>query len=204
MAGDTKNAGSWSMADVLVGDLTAPIPAIGAQFDTTPEPTPGKWSFIGLLDGGQGFEEGRESDSKKHFAWGSILVEETDSKYEEEKTFTALEDNPVILSIVKPGSTFVQEGDVLKGTEIVPSKTKFKAAFVVRRGDGTMERRITKGYAQLSGWPTASQTEDDLASRKVTVSIYPAFNSATGRWELWATHLGPALAVEGAPAPVTP
>lgn len=198
MAGDTKNAGSWAMADVLIGDLTAPTPAVGAKFETAVVPTAGKWSFCGLLDGGQGFEEGRESDSKKHFAWGSILVEETDSKYEEEKTFTALEDNPVIMSIVKPGSTFTKTGEVTKGVEVVPQKTKIKAAFVVRRGDGTMERRITRGYAQLSGWPTASQTEDDLASRKVTLSIYPVFNAATQKWELWETQSGPAVAVEGA------
>lgn len=198
MAGDVKNAGSWANADVLVGDLTAPTPAVGAKYDTTAEPTPGKWSFVGLLDGGQGFEEGRDSESKKHYAWGSILVEETDSKYAEEKTFTALEDNPVVLSIVKPGSTYTKSVDgVVTGTEIVPNKTKFKAAFIVRRADGTMQRRTTKNYAMLSGWPTATQTEDDLAARKITLAIYPSYNAATGKWELWDYQAGPEALVEG-------
>ena len=186
MAGNTANAGSWAMGDVLIAPLTATNPAKGGAFSTD-------WKFVGLLDGGQGFEEGRDSDSKKHFAWGGVLVEVSDSKYEQTATFTALENNPVIRQLIYPGSTFTEgvKGNQYEGVEVVPTKEKFKIAFQTQRSDGTIERKITKNYATLSGWPSKSKTEDDLESVKVEVAIFPQYNDATGKYELYDVYAGP-------------
>lgn len=186
MAGNTANAGTWPFGDVLIAPITATNPVGNAVFGTD-------WKYVGLLDGSAGFGTDRSSDSDDHYAWGNILVEVTDTHYKETKTFTALEDNPVIFALTNPGSTvdFTTTPGTASGVIVVPEKEKFKIAFVTRKG-GLEERHISKNYATLDGWPTKAKNEDDLSSQEVTVAIYPGVADAvTGKLPLWDYYRGP-------------
>src|SRR5689334_20812768 len=58
------------------------------------------WSFVGLLDGGQGFEEGIEVESTDHDAWGYGTIFTTYKAQKLTKTFTALEENETVMGLV--------------------------------------------------------------------------------------------------------
>lgn len=175
--GDPDNVNIWADADVLIGPLDAEDPAIGADFSAD-------WDFAGILNGDQGFAAARESDQTDHFGWGAGIVAQTDRNYKETKTFTAMESNEVIKRLIYPGSDFSFDptgaaGD--SGTLKVPTREKFKIAFVTRNGTVT-ERHISKNYAMLEGWPTPSQNESDPETVEVTSVIYP---TAGAEKELW-------------------
>lgn len=54
MAGNPTNAAVWGGADVLIAPIGTAIPAGNAAFGAG-------WEYVGLLDGGQGFEESIET-----------------------------------------------------------------------------------------------------------------------------------------------
>lgn len=180
MAGNPANAGSWARADVFIGPLTAVTPTAGDDFSSD-------WDYVGLLDGGAGFGQERNSESNDNFAWGGILVETTDKNYKETHSFTALEDNETVLKLVNPGSSLTFPGTgttAYSGTLKVPRKEKFKIAFQTERGL-IIRRRVSKNYAMLEGYPSVTENEDDLASYGITVAIFPDANE-----ELWDTYKG--------------
>lgn len=180
MSGNPANAGSWARADVYIAPLTALNPIQGQPYSVD-------WKFAGLLDGGAGFGTERSSDSNDNFAWGGILVETTDKNYKEVHTFTALEDNEVVMPLVYPGSTltFPASGVVsYSGKLVVPSKEPFKISFQTYRGD-IIRRRTTVNYAKLDGYPSVTENEDDLSSFEIGVAIFPNSNR-----ELWDIYKG--------------
>lgn len=187
MAGNPANAGTWGYGDVLIAPISATNPVGNAAFSDD-------WDYVGLLDGGDGFETDRDSDSDDHFAWGGILVEVTDRNYKETKSFSALEDNAVIFALTHPGSDvdWTTTPGAAVGTIVVPEKEKFKIAFVTRKGS-IEERHISRSYATLDGWPTKDKNEDDLSAWEVTVAIYPgAADPVTGKLPLYDYYRGPA------------
>ena len=70
MAGNPSNAAVWGGADVLIAPIGTAIPIGNAAFDAA-------WEHVGLLDGGQGFEETIETTSTDHTAWGYGVIATT-------------------------------------------------------------------------------------------------------------------------------
>ena len=56
MSGNPTNAAVWGGADVLIAPIGTAIPTGNAVFGVG-------WEYVGLLDGGQGFEESIEQDA---------------------------------------------------------------------------------------------------------------------------------------------
>ena len=67
MAGNPSNAAVWGGADVLIAPIGTAIPVANAAFGAG-------WEHVGLLDGGQGFEETIETTSTDHTAWGYGVI----------------------------------------------------------------------------------------------------------------------------------
>src|SRR5690349_8740880 len=96
MSGDVDNVAVWAEADVLLGPLTAPNPAAGADFALTGTDP---WGFAGILDGSAGFTESQSSTSTDHTGWGVGVVATTRKDLSITRTFTALEDNEETLRL---------------------------------------------------------------------------------------------------------
>lgn len=159
MAGDPDKASLWADADVWVADdLTTPNPA------TWDAPFGAGWNLAGLLDGDDGFEEGRDEDKSDFFAWGGILVRSSRKNFKMTKKFSALEDNSVTRRLVYPGSA--------RGTIIVPRHTPLKIAFEVREDD-KVHRLITRRYAIVDEIGAIKDGESDLKKYEITMAIYP-------------------------------
>lgn len=182
--GDNKNVNTWAGADVLIGGLDAVIPEPGEEFDLA------DWEFAGTLNGDQGFSGARNSTQTDHFGWGRGIVAQTDKDYKETKTFTSMEStNEVMMRLAWPGSdldfTAVATG-VAKGTLRVPSKEPFKIAFQTERGT-VVQRYISANYAQLEGWPVASQNDSGVEQMEVTSVVYPTDGDESDLW-IWQRY----------------
>lgn len=181
MAGDPSNAAVWANADVYIGSLTAVIPAAGAAFSVD-------WDAVGLLSGDDGFSEKTSFDSTDFYAWGGILVATTRKNFKLTRSFTAFEDNETVLDLVYPGNTVVfdDEAGTYEGDVVVPDlAAKFRIAFQTKSGS-TVRRVISANYAQVDERGDTKEGESDIASRPITVAIYP---DATGK--LFHTYRGP-------------
>ncbi|MFI7249790.1 hypothetical protein [Micromonospora chalcea] len=162
MSGDPSKASLWADADVYIADdLTTVNPAtVAAAYSS-------EWGLVGLLNGEDGFEEGRDEDKSDHYAWGGILIRTSRKNFKMTKKFTALEDNEVVRGLVYPGST---------ATEIVvPRHGPKKVSFEVRDGART-ERLFTRRYAEVDSIATIKDSEDALKKFEVTLAIYPDAN----------------------------
>lgn len=179
--GSTGNTAVWGAADVLIStNLSATIPTnVGTAFvinngdDVTDE-----WTFVGLLDGGQGFEEAIEVESTDHNAWGFGVVATTYQGTKLTKTFTALEENETVMGLVynTSGMTFDDEAGTYSGDLGVKDyTTKVKVAFVTYSGD-TEKRFITKNYATIAPNNAGTEGEESLQSKSFTVTIFPDSN----------------------------
>ena len=159
MAGDPTKANLWTEADVYVSfDLSAPMPTdINAPFGP-------QWQLVGLLDGDEGFPEGREEDTDDKFAWGGILVKTSRNHFKLTKSFTALEDNATVRRLVWPGST---------ATKIkVPKPERCKIAFETREGD-KKRRLISSQYAECALDGDRGENETDLEAATIAATIFP-------------------------------
>jgi len=145
------------------------------------------WSYIGLLDGGQGFEEGVEVTSTDHEAWGYGVVATTYKGQKTTKTFTALEENSTVMDLVydTAGMTF----DDVAGTYVGDLATKdfterVRVAFVTTSGD--IEKRfISKNYATIAATAAGTESEEALQSKGFTATVYPDTNRV-----LWYAYKG--------------
>lgn len=171
MSGNPDLAAVWGGADVLVAPVGTAIPVAGAAFA-------GAWEFVGLLDGGQGFEEAIEQDSTDHNAWGYGVIATTYGNTKVTKTFTALEENEVVMGLVYDisGMTFDDVAGTYVGDLAVRDNTsRVLVAFVTTSGD--IERRmITKNYATVAATSAGTESEESLASKGFTVTIVPDEN----------------------------
>ena len=183
MAGDPINTAVWGEADVFIGALDAADPTTNAAFDTD------DWKFVGLLDGSAGFAEAQSLDQTDHNAWGYGVVATTYKGQKTTRTFTALEDNETVMGLFydTSGMTFDDDAGTYSGTLGVKDYTEsFRIAFEVRSG-GKIKRYISANYAQAVPAGDATEGEDNLQARPVTVTIYP-----TADQELWITYKGAA------------
>lgn len=198
MSGDPTNAAVWAGADVYIGALDAVDPVDGAAFGAD-------WDNVGLLNGDDGFTEKADMDSSDFYAWGGILVATTRKNFKLTRSFTAYEDNATVFDLWYPGHdvTFDGEGGY-SGTVNVPDlSAKFKIAFETRTGS-QIKRVISKNYAQVDARGDFKEGESDLASRALTVAIYPAAADEDGKAALFSTYRGAASAAKPSIASVLP
>lgn len=180
MSGNPTNAAVWGGADVLIGSITATIPVGNAAFtmNETSGGTSGvtnQWDFVGILDGGQGFEESIETTSTDHEGWGFGVIATTYKGTKVTKTFTALEENRTVMGLVYDisGMTFDDEAGTYVGDlKIRDNTTRVRIAFVTTSG-ATERRMISKNYATIAATAAGSESEEALASKGFTATIVP-------------------------------
>ena len=168
MAGNPTNAAVWGGADVLIAPIGTAIPVGNAAFAAG-------WKYVGLLDGGQGFEESIETESTDHEAWGFGVIATTYKGTKVTKTFTALEENETVMGLVydTAGMTFDDVAGTYAGTLAVRDNTeRVLVAFVTRSGD-TERRMITANYATIAASSAGSESEEALQSKGFTATIVP-------------------------------
>jgi hypothetical protein len=168
MAGNPTNAAVWGGADVLIAPIGTAIPVGNAAFDPA-------WKYVGLLDGGQGFEESIEVTSTDHEAWGYGVIATTYKGTKITKTFTALEENATVMGLVYDvsGMTFDDTAGTYVGDLAVRDNTeRVLVAFVVTSGS-TERRQITKNYATIAATAAGSESEEAKQSKGFTVTIVP-------------------------------
>jgi len=183
VSGNTANTAVWGGADVLIAPLGTAFPTGNAAFSAS-------WKYVGLLDGGQGFEEGIEVTSTDHEAWGYGVVATTYKGQKTTKTFTALEENSTVMGLVydTAGMTFDDAAGTYSGDLGVKDFTeRVLIAFVTTSGD-TEKRAISKNYATIAATSAGTESEDALASKGFTATIYP---DATKK--LWTVYKGASL-----------
>lgn len=151
------NVNIWIDANVYISTVTPVIPAtIDAAMGAT-------WSLVGILDGNAGFDDDRKWKENLNFGWGIGLIKVSHSQFEMNRTFTAMEDNPVTQSILNPGST-----DTLRK---VPLPAYVYVAFESVADTGKVERLITRRKAQV--WAEkVKRSEADVSSFVFACKIF--------------------------------
>lgn len=165
MAGDAKNTALWQGADVYI----APEGTAGPNDVTSAWGA--DWKLVGLLDGEEGFTEGRDQDTAEHYAWGGILYKRTTSKHKRSFKFVALEDNAVTFGLVNPGSTRTSSNGVRRGTIKVPTRARFALGQEIRDGD-KIKRRIV-AHAEVSEVGEIKESESEPTVYEITVLVFP-------------------------------
>jgi hypothetical protein len=166
MSGDARNTALWQGADVFIApeNTAGPNDTITAWSDA--------WDVVGLLDGAEGFTEGRDGDSSEKYAWGGILFRRTNSKHKRTFKFVALEDNETTFALVNPGSTRTSANGIRKGSIKVPLAGKrFAIGFEVRDGD-KVKRRIAN-HAEVQEVGEIKESEEDPTVYEITVVLFP-------------------------------
>jgi hypothetical protein len=166
MTGDAKNTSLWAGADVYIATETTAGPtdlvaAWGAE-----------WSAVGLLDGAEGFTEGRESESSEHYAWGGVLIKRTTGKHKRTFRFVALEDNATVFALVNPGSTRTAAGGIRTAAIKAPEPgARFAIGFELKEGD-KVKRRFAKS-AEVTEVAEVKESEEEPTVYDITVVIFP-------------------------------
>lgn len=164
MTGNAKNTSQWAGADVYI----APS---GTAGPTTLSGTWGSgWEAAGLLDGAEGFTEGRDGETSEHYAWGSILYRRTSSKHKRTFKFVALEDNDVTFALINPGSTRTSTAGIRTSKIKAPETQRFAIGFEVRDGD-RIKRRF--GEAEMTEVGEIKEGEEEPTVYEVTVVMFP-------------------------------
>lgn len=160
MSGDVANVSLWATADVYVSFAldTAEPADIDADF-------PVGWDFVGLLDGDDGFTEGREEDENDHFAWGGIYEGTSLAHFKLFRTFACHEDNDETFRLVWPGST--RGGDIVK-----PVPENVLIAWETNVGD-KKERWISANYAQVRPDGDRTWNETDITKLPLRATLFP-------------------------------
>lgn len=192
--GDPRNANVWSEGDVLIAPLGSDIPEDGSAFDLD------QWSYVGYLNGEDGFTETIEVETNDHFAWGGHLLATTRSNFKLTRTFTAFEDNETVMDLVYPGHdvSFGSDGTgglgpgAYEGILNVPDlQAEFMIAFETRTGS-QLKRFVSAYRAQVDERGDKEETEGELAARELTIAIYPGeTDSETGDSPLVYVYKGP-------------
>lgn len=179
--GNTTNTAVWGGADVLIAPVTATIPTGLAAFSSD-------WEYVGILNGDQGFEEAMEVNSTDHNGWGFGVIATTYQGQKTTKSFTALEENSVVMGLVYDidNMTFDDVNGTYSGDlKLRDLTTRVRIAFVTYSGD-TEKRFISKNYATIAPTSAGSESETALHSKGFTATILP-----DGSRNLWYAAKGP-------------
>ncbi|WP_280247732.1 hypothetical protein [Nocardia abscessus] len=159
MARDPDNVKIWSDARVFlaIGDTRPAIPTdVDTAFGTG-------WEEAGILDGEDGFGEERSQDESEFFGWGIGLIKVGGRNYGLSRTWSPLEDNPVIRGLVWPGST---------DTKLALPKPVYRwIAFETDSDFGDRERLIATKRARI--WvPNNNRNESDITKWEVQTKLF--------------------------------
>ncbi|MBF6399784.1 hypothetical protein IU438_28860 [Nocardia cyriacigeorgica] len=159
MARDPDNVKIWSDARVFlaIGDTRPAIPTdVDTAFGTG-------WEEAGILDGEDGFGEERSQDESEFFGWGIGLIKVGGRNYGLSRTWSPLEDNPVIRGLVWPGST---------DTKLALPKPVYRwIAFETDSDFGDRERLIATKRARI--WvPDNNRNESDITKWTVQTKLF--------------------------------
>jgi hypothetical protein len=138
------------------------------------------WRFAGCLDGSQGFEETNDQSSTDHSAWGFGVIATTYQDKKTTVTFTALEENAVVMGLVYDvsGMTFDDVAGTYAGNLAVREDTdRVRLGFEVTSGD-VVRRKTTANYATVIASGAGSESEESLGSKTFEASIFPDENNA--------------------------
>lgn len=184
------NAPVFNKYAVLISGLASTTPATNAAFtlNETSGGTAGtanQWDVVGALTEDSPFSDGAESiDVTSHTAAGFGVYAKTYRNQEETIEFSALETTLITLGLLYDASGVTDTAGTLSGVLAQRDPTEqFKVAFQ-RENATTMERRISKNYAQINSITRAN--DGSRSTFTVSVTIYP--NSSN---ELYDYYLGP-------------
>lgn len=173
MAGNPSNVKLYAEADVFVykqpalasGDIPADVTE---PFDTTvawdaADQSTVKWGYLGILVGADGIDLARDWDRKDITGWGFGVIAVAFKDFKATVKVSARENNPVVHSILWPGSTDT--------SLVVPDPAHLFFAFEKRTADGYVDRRISKRPSQL--WiPGEKDVEGDNIPRELEARIF--------------------------------
>ena len=183
---------------VLLSGLTSTLPTgtpAGATLATmgfilndpsagTPVTT--EWDPVGSLSDDDPMNDGEESiDRTGHSAAGLGEYAATFKNQAETITFTALETTLRTLGLVYDASGLTETAGTIEGDLNWRDPMKKYRVALVRHNDTTLERKVTKNYAQVES--IGRSFGDGKAMREVTMNIYrPSDGGAP-----WKYYLGP-------------
>ncbi|MBF6289318.1 MULTISPECIES: hypothetical protein [Nocardia] len=159
MARDPDNVKLWVDAKIYLSDA-AVRPALPADVATD---FGAEWIGAGILNGEDGMPEERAQEESKFYGWNIGLVKVSSRNRELSRTFSPMEDNPVIRGLVWPGST---------ATKVpMPAPVYRWIAFETDDDFGARERLIATRQARL--WvPSNNYTETDATKWEVQVQLF--------------------------------
>jgi hypothetical protein len=170
MAGDTTNTRTWDKADVYV----APTGTTGPTDLTTALNV--AFKAVGLLDGDEGFTEGRDQDRADHYAWGGILIKTTKAHHKRTVRFVALEDN-----LTSSGcSTRLRRPTTAASVDTRTVKTPISnpQAWVFQLQEaGTVKKRRHIPSAEVTDVGDITDSEGNTVAYDITLTVYPAADS---------------------------
>lgn len=176
---------SWT--DATHAELSANATATGTPTASLGATT--GWKFVGLLDGGQGFEESIEQSTTDHSAWGYGVIATTYGDKKTTLTFTALEENSTVMGLVYDieDMTFDDVAGTYSGDLKVRDDTE-RVRIAFKTTSGTTERwKASKNYATVTATGAGSESEEALGTKAFSVTVFPDENNA-----LFTTYKGAA------------
>ena len=148
-------------------------------------PVTTEWDPFGALSDDDPMDDGEESiDETPHSAAGLGVYARTFKNQEERLTFTALETTLRTLGVTYDASGVTDTSGTISGALKLRDPMKKYKVGLVRHNDTTLERKVSKNYAQITG--ISRSFGDGKAMRTVTMAVYP---NAAG--EVFDYYLGP-------------
>jgi hypothetical protein len=154
---------------------SAAVPAVTAE-----------WDPVGALSDDDPMNDGEESlDRTGHSAAGLGEYAATFKNQAETFTFTALETTLRTLGIIYDASGLTETAGVIEGDLNWRDPLKKYRVGLVRHNDTTLERKVSKNYAQIDN--ISRSFGDGKKLHAVTMSIFRPANGGAP----WSYYLGP-------------
>lgn len=145
----------WKNAEVYISIVGATEPQ--AEADGT---FGADWLQVGILADGSSIGQERDADRTEILGWSSQLIA-TDQKFKKDtRTFTALEDNEVVWSLMWPNSTFPKAGTPT--VVLAPQDAQRYIGFRTTDQNGNVHVEVSRLEANI--YPSAMDKADDGAS----------------------------------------
>lgn len=145
----------WKNAEVYISAVGVTDPK--AEADGT---FGDDWLQVGMLADGSSIGQERDADRTEVLGWASQLID-SDQKFKKDtRTFTALEDNEVVWSLMWPNSAYPTPG---KPTVVLaPQDAKRYVGFRTTDHHGNVHVQVTRLEASI--YPSSMDKADDGAS----------------------------------------
>lgn len=159
-----RNLNIWKKIRVFFSDdPDATIPSTG-------EVDYAQWAYVGLIASGSNLGKAPEITHNAINAFGEEFIMNDVRFTKDVRTFTAIENNETLFSIMNPGSTYVPDGTA--GVLVAPeweTEGLFLFEFTNSWGDRYFEitRNMSTAYADAG----ISKADDGAASAEVTVEV---------------------------------